>query len=366
MQLVSKIRIKRLPALIAVSMVAVLAGCRKAPEPSQVASTPLPTLPVQVQAAHSEPELTTEEVVGTVRAKLHATLEARLSGRIEKMPVLLGQNVKAGQLVARLDAGEIKARLEQAQATLEQAEREWTRVSALYDSRTSTRSDYDVADAHRRGAKAAVNEAEVMMGYVEILAPFDGVVTRKWADRGDLAAPGKPLVDIEDPAELQLEADVPEAIASAITQSARLSVRADSLERNIVGTVSEIAPAADPNSRTFRVKLDLPPAADPSTNSQKQIAGQTAGGLRSGQFARLVVPIGERASLRVPGSAVLQRGQLEIAFVIVDQRAQLRLVKSGKHSPAGDVEILAGLDSGELVVVGGGDLLRDGQSVQVK
>ena len=73
----------------------------------------------------------TEEVVGTVRAKLHATLEAKLSGRIDKLPVVLGQRVKAGELVARLDAAEIKARLEQAEASLEQAERDWKRVSAL-------------------------------------------------------------------------------------------------------------------------------------------------------------------------------------------------------------------------------------------
>jgi RND family efflux transporter MFP subunit len=346
--------------LLLLSITAAVAGCHKTPERALTNATEPPAVPVQVQALQRQPELTTEEVVGTVRAKLHATLEARLSGRIEKMPVLLGQHIKSGQLVARLDAGEIKARLEQAQAALEQTEREWNRVAALFDSKTTTRSEYDAADAHRRVARAAVNEAEVMMGYVDILAPFDGVVTRKWADRGDLAAPGKPLVDIEDPTELQLEADVPEAIASSISQGARLPVRADSLDRNVLGTVSEIAPAADPNTRTFRVKLDLPSAAQYSTNSP------ASPGLRSGQFARLVVPIGERAALKIPASAVLQRGQLEIAFVVVDQRAQMRLVKTGKHTSAGEIEILSGLDSGEQVVVGGGDLLRDGQAVQVK
>jgi RND family efflux transporter MFP subunit len=359
-------RICTLLPLVALSALAALTGCHKTHEQAQNDEAEMQTVPVQVRAAHSEPEQTTEEVVGTVRAKLHATLEARLSGRIDKMPILLGQSIKAGQLVARLDAGEIRARLEQAQAALEQAEREWSRVSALFDSKTTTRAEYDAADAHRRVAKAAVTEAEVMMGYADVLAPFDGVVTRKWADRGDLAAPGKPLVDIEDPTELQLEADVPEAIASMISQGAQLSVRADSLDRNVLGTVSEIAPAADPNSRTFRVKLDLPTSVERATNSQSGVSQQAQHGLRSGQFARLVVPIRERPSLRIPASAVLQRGQMEIAFVVANQRAQLRLVKTGKHSGGGDIEILSGLDPGELVVVGGGDLLKDGQSVQVK
>jgi len=360
-----KVQIRKLSRLIILSAIAAATGCHKTPERIQSPGGDLETLSVQVQAAHSEPELTTEEVVGTVRAKLHATLEARLSGRIEKMPVLLGQSIKVGQLVARLDAGEIRARLEQAQAALEQAEREWNRVSALFDSKTTTRAEYDAADAHRRVAKAAVTEAEVMMGYADVLAPFDGVVTRKWADRGDLAAPGKPLVDIEDPSELQLEADVPEAIASSISQGAQLSIRADPLDRSVIGTVTEIAPAADPNSRTFRVKLDLPTSV-PFTNSLPGVSQSAQRGLRSGQFARLVVPIRERPSLRVPASAVLQRGQMEVAFVVANQRAQLRLVKTGKHSGGGEIEILSGLDPGELVVVGGGDLLRDGQSVQVK
>jgi RND family efflux transporter MFP subunit len=258
---------------------------------------------------------------------LHATLEAKLSGRIIKMPVLLGQAVKARQLIAHLDAAEIKARQEQAEAGLEQAQRDWKRISALYDQQAATRSDYDAADSRVRVAKAAVSEAQAMMGYVEILAPFDGLVTKKWADVGDLAAPGKPLINIEDPSMLQLEADVPEAMASRIQLNARLIIRSDLLKDGLEGTVKEIAPTIDPVSRTFRVKLDLPPTA----------------GLVSGQFARLVVPIGESSSVRVPASAVVLRGQLEILFVVTNQRAQLHLVKTGKKIDD-QVEILAGIE----------------------
>jgi RND family efflux transporter MFP subunit len=304
---------------------------------------------VQVQTAESKQRATTEEVVGTVQAKQHATLEAKLSGRIDKMPVLLGQAVKAGQLVARLDAAEIKARVEQAEASLQQAERDWKRTSALFDQQAATRSDYEAADSRYRVAKAAVAEAQAMMGYVEILAPFDGVVTKKWVDVGDLATPGKPLIGLEDPSMLQLEADVPDAIASRIQQDARLAIRIDSLKGELTGTVREIAPTADPASRTLRVKLDLP---------------QTAG-LRSGQFARLVVPVGESSSVRVPTSAVVLRGQLEILFVVTSQRAQLHLVKTGR-TIGDEVEILAGLASGESVVVGGAALLTDGQPVEAK
>jgi RND family efflux transporter MFP subunit len=186
-----------------------------------------------------------------------------------------------------------------------------------------------------------------MMGYVEVLAPFDGVITRRWADVGDLAAPGRPLVDVEDPSALQLEADVPEAIASGIQLGDRMSLRAEPLPGEISATVSEIAPAADPTTRTFRVKVDLP------ANSL----------LRSGQFARLLVPTGESASLRVPASAVVQRGQMELVFAVENQRAHLHLVKTGR-CVNGEAEILSGLDAGDIVVIEGAAQLVDGQPVK--
>jgi RND family efflux transporter MFP subunit len=188
-----------------------------------------------------------------------------------------------------------------------------------------------------------------MMANVEILAPFDGVVTRKWADVGDLAQPGKQLLDIEDPTRLQLEADVPEAIAGKIGRNARMAVRFSDNGGELSGTVTEIAPIADPISRTFRVKLDLPGGS----------------GLMSGQFARLLVPVGETSMLRVPSSAVVQRGQMEIVFAVENQHARLHLVKTGRH--VGDeVCVLSGLDPGDSVVTAGAALLTDGQPVEAK
>jgi len=325
-----------------------LAGCGAKPETARTSAALPPTAAVGTQSVQSRPEAITEEVVGTVRAKLQATLEAKLSGRIDRLPVVLGQRVKAGELVARLEAAEIGARLEQAEASREQAERDWLRVSALFDQQAITRAERDAAEAHYRMAKAAVAEAKAMQSYVELLAPFEGVVTRKWAEVGDLAVPGKPLVTLEDPSALQLEADVPEAIRSRIQAGARLAVRFEG-SNELTGAVSEIAPVADPISRTVRMKLELPPGP----------------GLSSGQFGRLLVPVGEAESLRVPAAAVVQRGQLEIVFVVANQRAQLRLVKTGKR--VGDqIEILSGLHAGDLAVVKGGNQLSDGQPVEAR
>jgi RND family efflux transporter MFP subunit len=341
------------PGLVAALVLAAgglcLTGCGRKPQEPAGAGHELPAVAVRVQAVQAGQQAAFEEVVGTIRAKLRATLEAKVTGRVETLPVVLGQRVKSGQLIARLDAAEIKARLAQAQAGLQQAEREWKRASALLEQQALTRSEFDAADARYGVAKAAVAEAEAMTKYLEVSAPFDGVVTKKWADEGDLAVPGKPLVDIEDPTALQVEADIPEAIAARVQRDARLEVRVAALTNALTGTVSELAPAADPIARTLRVKLDLP--ATPA--------------LMSGQFARLQVPLGETRSLRVPAAAVVQRGQMEIAFVAVNQRAALHLVKTGRR--LGDlVEILAGLEPDDAVVVEGAAQLVDGQPLTTK
>ena len=326
-----------------------LAGCHKAHQGHTAAEPELPSVQVCTQTVEAKPLVSVEEVVGTVRAKLRATIEAKTTGRITDMPVVLGQKVKAGDLLARLHAPEIKARLEQAEATLQQAERDSKRLSSLFNQNAVARADFEAADTRYRVATGAVAEARAMMAYVEILAPFDGVVTRKWVDVGDQAAPGKPLVDIEDPSQLQLEADVPEAIASRIKQDARMTIRVGQSTGDLSGTIVEIAPIADPISRTFRVKLDV----------------QASPGLMSGQFARLLVPAGEYTSMRVPASAVVQRGQMEILFVVENQHARLHLVKTGRRVND-ETEILSGLDSGDSVVVDNPQQLVDGQPLQEK
>jgi RND family efflux transporter MFP subunit len=263
--------------------------------------------------------------------------------------VVLGKPVKAGELVVRLDASEIVARRDQAEASLQQAERDWKRIATLFDQQAGTRAEYEAADTRRRLAEGAAAEAKAMLGNMELVAPFDGVVTKKWVEAGDLATPGKPLLTLEAPSELQLEADVPEAMASHVRRESRLACRLDDVSGELTGVVSEIAPNTDPGSRTFAVKLDLPPTP----------------GLRPGQFVRLLVPVGESRSLRVPAAAVVQRGQLEIVFVVVSQHAQLRLVKTGRRF-GNTVEILSGLDADDSVVVDGADRLSDGQPLEAK
>jgi len=336
-------------AVTFLALAACFTGCGAKPEKSGDNSSSLPSAQVHAQAVERKSRAATEDVVGTVRPKLSATIEAKVSGRIDKMLVVPGQSVKAGELIARLDAAEIVSRLDQANAALQQAEQDWKRISKLFEQQASSRSEYDAADARYRVAKAAAAEAKTMLSYCEMLAPFDGVITRKLADVGDLAAPGKPLLQMENPDTLRLEADVPEALIGNVKLGDKLAVRIATVATEIGGTVAELSPTADPNSRTYLVKLDLPGAT----------------GLRSGQFGRVSVPVGEASAIRVPAAAVIQRGQMELVFIIASGHAQMRLVKTG--SRVGDeLELVSGLNSGEQVVTEGAAALTDGQPVTIK
>ena len=318
-----------------------VAGCRKHAEQTHRSNATA----VRVQTIQAKPHVAVEEVVGTVRPKQHSIIEAKIAGRIEKVFVLPGEQVKQGDVLVQLDAREAKARLDQAMAQRQQAENDFKRAEQLRSKQIITEADFDTAQSKTQVAIAATVEAETYVAYATITAPFDGVITRKLAEVGDLATPGKSLLELEDPRVLQFEAAIPEAVIDSVRLMARYSVRVLSAE--VQGTVSEIAPSAEANTRTFTVKLDLPVAA----------------GLRAGQFGHVQIPVSETNVLRAPATAVLQRGQMELVFVVAKKQAQLRLVKTGRRF-GDEIELLSGVEAGEQVVADKPGALVDGQAVE--
>ncbi len=327
---------------LAAGLSAALLGCGHKSAPPT--APPLPAATVRAETVERQTRVATEEVVGTVRARLRSVIEAKVSGRIEQLPVVPGQPVNTGALLVTIDAREVQARYDQAVAVRQQAENDLKRLTTLFAQQILSQAEFDNALARSRVAAAGVIEAEAMLGYTKVTAPFAGVITRKHADVGDLATPGKPLLEMEDSTVLRLEADVPEAVVGRLKLGDPCPVRVAALEPELAGVVTEIAPAADPSSRTFLVKLDLPPVA----------------GLRAGQFGRMAMPVGETTALRVAATAVVQRGQMEMVFVVHAGKAQLRLVKTGKRIGAA-IELVSGVEANETVVVENAAGLVDGQ-----
>ena len=338
---------KKFGILTAMVLALAVAGCgKKAPEGEVVEEFAL--VPVQASIVALMPMWDEEEVVGGVEAAQRAVLSAKVTGVIDAIKAAPGAVVARGDVLLTIDAREIKARLDQAEASKDQAQKDFARIERLLQSGSSTRQEFDAATTRLRTAEAGLVEARTMMQYTAIVAPFDGVVTRKLVEVGDLATPGKPLLEMENSSLLRFECQIPEALVDRIQMGAELPVRVDAAGEALIGKVSEIAPSASAGSRTFLVKLDLPSAEK----------------LRAGQFGRVRVPVRERPVVVVPLGAVVRRGQVESVFVVQDGRALLRLVKTGRAID-GKVEILSGLNGGESVVTSEPSLLIDRVRVEV-
>ncbi len=309
----------------------------------------LPTVEVEtldLQPTTTEPQV---ELVATIEPVLKAAIAAKVTGTVTELPVRLGSRVSRGDLLLRISAEEISARVMQAQAQLAQARRNYERERKLLKKKATTPETVKSMKDMLAVAEAAFDEAKTMLGYTRITAPFDGVITRKMVNSGDLATPGTPLLRLENDGELQAVAAVPETLLNKIHEGDLLQVVVPSAGLRIQGTVAEIAPAADPASRTAPVKVGV--AHDPA--------------LRTGQFARVILPVDQATTLLVPVSAVVTFGQMDKVFVVEEGRARLRLVRTGSRSND-SVEILAGLTPGDRVIISNNKLLVSGQPVTVK
>jgi RND family efflux transporter MFP subunit len=296
------------------------------------AAPPGPAVKVQTLAIQPQRVPETYEAIGTIRPKLEATVEAKITAVLKTVKVNPGDQVRSGDVLATLDDRDLRAEFEKAKADFE-------RYSTLLKNGVASRADYDGMETKYRVATASLS-------YATITAPFDGVIVRKSCDVGDLARPGQPLFALEDSQHLRLEADVPERFAPQVNIGTKIEVRVDAYQGKCDAQVSEIVPSADPTSRSFRVKADLHPKKP----------------IKSGMFGRARLTVGERAGLFAPTTAVRERGQLTFVFVAVSGRAQMRLVKTGKTFDD-QVELLSGVEAGEKLIVSAQGELTDGQRV---
>ena len=245
-----------------------------------------------------------------VTAKDTALASARLAAATFKRY----QQLLAEDSVSRQEFDEVAARHQQAQSAVTQA-------------------DAMVAAATNRvqQAEAGLATARVMEKDVTIKAPYDGVVTAKLVDVGDLASPGSPLLHLEAKGVYEVSLTLPELYLQSIKPQQKVRVIIPALEAvDLEAVVETIAPTADMKTRSFRVKLLL----EPNT------------GVRTGMFARALIPVGESGIVTLPTSAVIQRGQLSGFFLVDDeQRVHFRLVRLGRS--LGDrYEILSGAKDG--------------------
>ena len=269
--------------------------------------------------AERAPVPVVEDAVGTVRSRRQVVVAAQIVARVRDVGPRVGDTVRAGDVVLGLDDAEAAARFARAQAQYE-------RVRRFVAAKAATPEQMEATEAEYREAKAGLD-------HTRIVAPLDAVVAERHVEPGDLAAPGRPLLVLFDPSELRVDARVREGVVGRLATGDRLSVVLPATNRVVEGVVSAIVPAADVQSRTFEVRVDVP----------------VTPGMHPGMFARLGVPVGEREVVRAPAAAIARVGQMETVIVRDGDAWRRRLVTTGETYADGTVEILSGLDGGETV-----------------
>jgi membrane fusion protein (multidrug efflux system) len=289
-----------------------------------------------------------ESAVGTVRAVHEAAIGSKLLAKVREINVVAGQSVRRGDVLARLEDEDLRARVQQAAAAAEsaraardQARIELERVQKLFEQSSAApieleraRTAFDTALAEVERSEQARREAETLLSYATIVSPIDAVVIDKRVETGDTVTPGQTLLTLFDPTRMQLIASVRESLAGRLEVGQNIDVRLEALERTCVGQISEIVPAADPASRSFTVK----------------VTGPCPPGVRSGMFGRILIPLDPQEVLLIPRAAVRRVGQLDLVEVAHEGGLRRRTVQLGRDFED-QVEVLAGLRAGERVAV---------------
>lgn len=392
--------------ILALMAMLLAASCSKKEELGEVKEDTRDAVEVTVLTAGPQMMADVYQAVGTVKSGSRSMMSPKVMGHVLEVTVEQGDAVTAGQLLVRLDSRDIAAQVQQAKAGLaeakqalnevtegisaaesgvasakageELAEKTYQRFKKLKEQKSVSQQEFDQVEAQKKMAAAeaeraqrmldgmkakkgqveakiaqasqGVKQAEVMQGFAKLYAPFDGVVVSRTAEPGQLATPGAPLVVVEDNTDYRLEAQVEETYSENVKIGDPVAVVLDAIkQKQLEGTVVEIVPTVDPNTRTFMVEIALP---DDS-------------GVRSGMFGKAKFLKGESKVCRVPKGALVKKGQLEGVYVAEEDRAHFRLVKMGRDFEDGTIEILSGMTPGDALIVSNTDRLSDGRSVKI-
>lgn len=339
---------KRLAALAAVSML--LAACGDGNDAAKAKAPPPQAALAAAAVELREIELTwsSEALVEAVR---QSTVSAQIAGRVIDIRFDVGDRVKKGEVIVRIDeraasqaVAASAAQVQEAQAALANARSQYERQRQLVTQKFISQAAVDQSEAAYKAAQArvtallaGVGQAATERSFATIVAPYGGIVSARHVELGEMAVPGKPLMTGFDPASLRVAANVPQAQVAAIQASGKAKIEIPSRGQWVEAKGLTVIPSADPRTHTTRVRLDLP---------------EDVSGIYPGVFARAHFVVGKAPRLLVPRPAVLKRSELTAVYVIAaDGRPQLRQVRLGDAGDERSVEVLAGLKAGERVAL---------------
>jgi len=329
----------RLAAVVAVVVLGSACSGGEQPEPAAASSPAGEWIEViEVQRPG------TFEASGVAEPYQESTLSTKLMGTVVSVAVREGDRVPAGAVVAEIDSRELNARATQVEAAVAEAEAmhrdaltNAQRMRALFAEEAAPRAQLDAAEtglaraeAAVRAAQAGATELAAMRTYARVTTPFAGTIVRRSVDPGAFAAPGAPLLTIQDASRLRVSVTAPPAVARLLSRGAPVAVRIEDVPASAV--VEGVVPAGG------------------SLYTVNAIVDNQAGEYLAGSAAALALPAGERASIVLPQSVVRREGDLTGVLVRQPKGSELRWVRLGR-SVSDSVEVLAGLRPGEQVLV---------------
>ena len=307
------------------------------PSPHRVAGTTYTVKDTAVQAVF--------EASGTATPLRQATLSTKLMGTVLQVFAREGDRVVAGQTLVRIDARDLAAKHSQAAAVIAEAEAvrrdaviQAGRIRALYADSAATRAQLDAvetgllrANAGVRAARASSDELAAASAYASIRAPFSGIVTKRFVDPGAFAAPGSPLMTVEDGDQLRIVASATPDIASELRRGQRIGAVVENVPVSAV--IEGIVPATSGNLYTINA-----------------LVSNGGGRLLPGSTATLLISRGSRRALVVPSAAIVREGDLTGVTIRSRDGDEVRWVRLGRSS-GGVVEVDSGLRAGDVVIV---------------
>jgi len=355
---------KNITKLLAIATLLFLASCG---EETKTTVDNRPTVNVKVSTPSSE-NGNFITASGKIEAVQNANISTRMMGYVNNVPVKVGDKVSKGQLLISINSadisaqkGQVDASIIEASAALKSAERDFNRYTALFADNSASQKEmddmttnYDMAKARVEAAKQMKNQVNAQLSYSNITAPFSGVVTGKYINKGDMANPGMPLLSIETPGKFQVMAMVSESQITKISEGIKVNVQVKSINQIITGVVTEVSSSTKNTGGQYLVKIKL---------------DKTAVKLLSGMFTSVHFPIEkttETAPILIATSAIVTRGELNGIYVISKSNtALLRWLRLGRVY--GDqIEVLSGLSSNDQYVLSSESKLVNGAKLNIQ
>ncbi|EAY23986.1 efflux RND transporter periplasmic adaptor subunit [Microscilla marina] len=329
--------------------------------------------PVRYQQVHKSGGKSSRTFSGVARASTETRLSFKVSGTIQVLNVKVGQQVKAGQLIASVDAADYVLQYEDAKASLrnveaqrQNAQSSYNRLRQLYENNNASLSDYEKAKTGYESAKATVNSikkkialAQSQINYTKIVAPRDGVVAEVLVETNENVSPGRPIVQLDSGKELEVKVDIPEVFIAKVKSGDTVQMRFSAQPQTLYkGIVHEVAFTASRGKTTYPVTVKI---LNPDQNMRPSMTCNVTFVFDYG----IATP-----KMLVPAIAVRQDVQgKRYVFTVKDVKGESskvvkQVVKVGDLTEEG-IEIMQGLKESELVVTAGVSKLKDGQKVRL-